>query len=419
MSKLRQSPAACPTTFTLYEVEMEAYLVDWLNLLARWLHMITGIAWIGSSFYFIWLDDHLEPPVSDADKNNGVGGELWSVHGGGFYHAQKYKVAPQLLPATLHWFKWEAYTTWISGMFLLILVYWYGAEVYLIDPSVAALSPLAAVGIALAIIIAGWVVYDFLCKSALGRNDALFAGVLLVLSTMLAWGLCQLFGGRGAYIHFGAVLGTIMVANVFFVIIPGQKRMVAATERGDAPDPLAGIRAKQRSVHNTYFTLPVLFAMTSNHFAMTYSHDFNWAILIAISLAGALIRVYFVARHKGRASPLPIVISIMLLLAVAVAIAPQSSALSATGAADFGDVRSVVQRRCTTCHAASPTYPGFQAAPGGVLLETDQQIVAEALRIHQQTVVTRVMPIGNLTGITAEERSLIDQWYLAGATGEQ
>jgi len=397
---------------------MEAYLTDWLNLLARWLHMITGIAWIGSSFYFIWLDDHLEPPTSDADKNKGVDGELWSVHGGGFYHAQKYRLAPQVLPETLHWFKWEAYTTWLSGMFLLMLVYWYGAEVYLIDPSVAALSPLAAVAIALTIIVAGWIVYDLLCKSALGRNDALFAGVLLVLSTMLAWGLCQVFGGRGAYIHFGAVLGTIMVANVFFVIIPGQRQMVAAAERGESPDPLPGIRAKQRSVHNTYFTLPVLFTMTSNHFAMTYSHDFNWAILIAISLAGALIRVYFVARHKGRASLLPIVISLLLLLAVAVALAPQSSTASATGAADFDAVRSVVQQRCTACHAAAPTYPGFQAAPGGVLLETDQQIVAEALRIHQQTVVTRVMPIGNLTGITEEERSLIDQWYLAGVTGE-
>ena len=398
---------------------MEAYLTDWLNLLARWLHMITGIAWIGSSFYFIWLDDHLEPPTSDADKNKGVGGELWSVHGGGFYHAQKYRLAPQVLPETLHWFKWEAYTTWLSGMFLLMLVYWYGAEVYLIDPSVAALSPLAAVAIALTIIVAGWIVYDLLCKSALGRNDALFAGVLLVLSTMLAWGLCQVFGGRGAYIHFGAVLGTIMVANVFFVIIPGQRQMVAAAERGESPDPLPGIRAKQRSVHNTYFTLPVLFTMTSNHFAMTYSHDFNWAILIAISLAGALIRVYFVARHKGRATLLPIVISLLLLLAVAVALAPQSSTASATGAADFDAVRSVVQQRCTACHAAAPTYPGFQAAPGGVLLETDQQIVAEALRIHQQTVVTRVMPIGNLTGITEEERSLIDQWYLAGVTRDQ
>jgi uncharacterized membrane protein len=226
--------------------------------------------------------------------------------------------------------------------------------------------------------------------------------------------LCQVFGGRGAYIHFGAVLGTIMAANVFFVIIPGQRQMVAAAERGEAPDPLPGIRGKQRSVHNTYFTLPVLFTMISNHFAMTYNHEFNWAILVAISLAGALLRVYFVARHSGRASPLPIIAAAVLLLAVAVAIAPRSTAAS-MGRVEFDAVRTVVHERCTSCHAASPEYPGFQAPPAGVVLETDAQILAEALRIHHQTVVTRVMPIGNLTNITEEERGLIDRWYRAGA----
>lgn len=394
---------------------MEAYVTDWLNLLVRWLHMIAGIAWIGSSFYFVWLDDHLQPPRLAADSDRGVGGELWSVHGGGFYHAQKYRVAPAALPETLHWFKWEAYTTWLSGMFLLALVYWLGAEVYLIDPSVAPLGPLAAVGISLAFIVAGWVVYDGLCKSPLVRNGPLFAALLLVLASLLAWGLCQVFGGRGAYIHFGAVLGTIMVANVFFVIIPGQRQMVAAAERGEAPDPQPGIRGKQRSVHNTYFTLPVLFTMISNHFAMTYNHAFNWAILVAISLAGALVRVYFVARHSGRASPLPIVAAGVILLIVAVAIAPRGSAAVA-GRVDFDAVRAVVHQRCTTCHAALPEHPGFQAAPAGVVLETDRQIAAEALRIHQQTVVTRVMPIGNLTGITEDERELIDRWYRSGAS---
>ena len=393
---------------------MEAYITDWLNMLVRWLHMIAGIAWIGASFYFVWLDNHLQPPRDAADSDKGVGGELWSVHGGGFYHAQKYRVAPPALPETLHWFKWEAYTTWLSGMFLLVLVYWLGAEVYLIDPAVAQLSPLAAVGISLAFIVAGWVVYDGLCRSPLVRNGPLFAGILLVLAALLAWGLCQVFGGRGAYIHFGAVLGTIMVANVFFVIIPGQRQMVAAAERGEAPDPQPGIRGKQRSVHNTYFTLPVLFTMISNHFAMTYNHAFNWAILIAISLAGALVRVYFVARHSGRASPLPIVAAAVLLLIVVVAIAPRTTAATA-GTVDFNAVREVVHQRCTTCHATSPEYPGFQAAPAGVVLETDQQIAAEALRIHNQTVVTRVMPIGNLTGITEEERALLDRWYRAGA----
>ena len=393
---------------------MEAYISDWLNLLVRWLHMIAGIAWIGSSFYFVWLDNHLQPPKQEADRDRGVGGELWSVHGGGFYHAQKYRVAPAVLPETLHWFKWEAYTTWLSGMFLLVLVYWLGAEVYLIDPAVATLEPLTAVGISAAFIAAGWVVYDGLCRSPLVRNGSLFAGILLLLSALLAWGLCQVFGGRAAYIHFGAVLGTIMVANVFFVIIPGQRRMVAAAGRGEAPDPEHGIRGKQRSVHNTYFTLPVLFTMISNHFAMTYNHEYNWAILIAISLAGALVRVYFVARHSGNASPLPIVAAALLLAVAAIAIAPRSTVATA-GSVDFDAVRAVVQQRCTSCHAAAPEHPAFQAAPAGVVLETDGEIVAEALRIHQQTVVTRAMPIGNLTGITDAERDLIDRWYRAGA----
>ena len=389
---------------------MEAYIVDWLNLLVRWLHFITGVAWIGASFYFIWLDNHLQAPRDPEDAHAGVGGEVWSVHGGGFYHAQKYKVAPPFIPETLHWFKWEAYSTWLSGMFLLALVYWYGAQVYLIDPSVAELSPVAAVGLAAGIIVLGWVVYDLLCKSPLGNNERLFAVVLFVLVGLLAWGLCELFSGRGAYIHFGAVLGTIMVANVFFVIIPGQKRMVPAAERGEAPEAADAVRAKQRSVHNTYFTLPVLFVMTSNHYAMTYSHEYNWAILIAISLAGALIRIYFVARHSGKASPVPLIIAGLLLAGVAALIAPRASA--ATGdAIALDEVQSVVTHRCTTCHSAQPTHPAFPAAPGGVVLDTGEQIVAEAQRIHQQTVLTRVMPSGNLTSITEEERALIDRWY--------
>ena len=391
---------------------MEAYLVDWLNLLARWVHFITGVAWIGASFYFIWLDNHLETPGSAEDVDKGVGGEVWSVHGGGFYHAQKYKVAPQVIPETLHWFKWEAYSTWLSGMFLLVLVYWYGAQVYLIDSSVAELTPLAAVGLAAASIAGGWIVYDLLCKTKLGENERLFAAVLFGLVAVLAWGLCQLFSGRGAYIHFGAVLGTIMVANVFFVIIPGQRRMVEAAKRGEVPDPRDGLRAKQRSVHNTYFTLPVLFVMTSNHYAMTYSHEYNWAILIAISLAGALIRIYFVARHSGKASPIPLIIAGVLLAGVAALIVPRASVASGEAVA-FDDVRAVVAHRCMTCHSAVPTHPAFPAAPGGVILDTDAQIVAEAQRIHQQTVITRVMPIGNLTNISEEERDIIDRWYLA------
>ena len=395
---------------------MEAYFVEWLNLLARWLHFITGIAWIGSSFYFIWLDNHLQAPKHSADDAKGVGGELWSVHGGGFYHAQKYKVAPRQLPETLHWFKWEAYSTWLSGMFLLVLVYWYGAEVYLVDPSVAELSPLVAVASAAAFVVLGWLVYDLLCRSPFGANDRALAAALLIFVSALAYVLCELYSGRGAYIHFGAVLGTIMVANVFFVIIPGQKRMVAAAARGEAPDPQDGIRGKQRSVHNTYFTLPVLFVMTSNHYAMTYGHEFNWLILIAISLAGALIRTYFVARHSGSASLWPLGVGVALLALVAAMIAPRIGDARAAQVS-IDEVRTVIEHRCTTCHAAAPSHPAFPAPPGGVVFDNDAQIVADAERIYQQTVVTRAMPIGNLTGISDEERGVIGAWYL-GMTEE-
>ena len=389
---------------------MEAYLLDWLNLLLRWLHVITGVAWIGASFYFIWLDNHLEAPRDPADDAKGVGGEVWSVHGGGFYHAQKYKLAPPQLPERLHWFKWEAYTTWLSGMFLTALLYWYGAEVYLIDRAVADFSAPEAVAIAIAFIVGGWIVYDLLCKSPLARDTRVFGVILLLLTAALAWGLCALFSGRGAYLHVGAGLGTLMVANVFFVISPGQKRMVAAAERGEAPDPIHGERGKQRSVHNTYFTLPVLFVMTSNHFAMAYGHEYNWLILIAISLAGALIRIYFVARHKGKASLLPVVFAVAILIAVAVAIAPRPQAAGA-GEVSFSQVRNVMNARCTSCHSDAPVHPAFPVAPLGIVFDTQEQIVNEAERIYQQTVVTRVMPIGNLTSMTEEERQIIATWY--------
>ncbi len=395
---------------------MQAYLIDWLNLLVRWLHFVTGIAWIGSSLYFIWLDNHLQPPRDPDDEGQGIGGEVWSVHGGGFYHARKFAVAPAELPATLHWFKWEAYSTWLSGMFLLGLVYFVGAEVYLIDRSVSEIGTGAAITLALAIIAGGWVVYDLLCKTAAAAGEALFAGILLVLCAALAWGLCQVYSGRAAYILFGATLGTIMVANVFFVIIPGQKQMVAAASRGQAPDPAPGVKAKQRSVHNTYFTLPVLFVMTSNHYAMTYSHRYNWAILIAISVAGALIRIYFVARHKGSASPVTLIAAVLLLAATAAAIVPRAPETDGTGV-PFAKVQNVIHARCTSCHSQAPVNPAFPAAPLGVVLDTEAQIVNEAERIYQQTVLTRIMPIGNLTAMTEEERRIVEQWYLSLENG--
>lgn len=395
-----------------------AYWLEWLNLLGRWVHLITGIAWIGASFYFVWLDNHLLPPQNPADADNkGIGGEVWSVHGGGFYHAQKYRVAPDVLPEPLHWFKWEAYTTWLSGFFMLALMYYVGADSYLIDPAVLTLSPLQAIAIGIATLTLGWLIYDGLCRSPLGRDDRLLGLAVLAMITLAAWGLTHLFSGRGAYIHFGAMLGTLMVANVFFVIIPGQRELIKAKLAGRETDPTPGLKAKQRSVHNTYFTLPVLFSMMSNHYAMVFSHTYNWLLLVLISVAGAAIRMYFVARHKGRASLFPLLLGIALLACVAYATAPPPAPAPiaiANPAAEFARVVSVVQARCASCHAALPTQPGFAAAPKGVMLDTPARIAAQATPIYQQ-VQSRTMPLGNHTGMTEVERQLILNWHAAGA----
>jgi uncharacterized membrane protein len=394
---------------------MDAYLLDWLSLLGRWLHLITGIAWIGASFYFVWLDNHLEAPADPADAEKGVGGELWAVHGGGFYNPKKYYGSPGKLPTTLHWFKWEAYWTWISGFFLLCLIYYVGAEVYLIDKSVADIGKAAAIAIGLGSLALGWIVYDRLCVSPLGAKPRALAAVLALLLAASAWGLCHVFSGRGAYIHFGAMLGTIMVANVAMVIMPAQRELVAACRDGRAQNPAAGARAKQRSVHNTYFTLPVIFTMISNHYAMAYGHPWNWAILLAIAFAGAAIRTWFVARHHGPASAAPLVAGIVALAAVAAAIAPWRGVSSkAPGQAGFARVASIVKERCASCHSASPTQPGFAVAPKGVVFDTPEQIVLQAARIHEQT-STRAMPIGNLTAMTDDERAIVADWVAGGA----
>lgn len=402
---------------------MEGYIIEWLSLLGRWAHLVTGIAWIGASFYFVWLDNSLEAPKNASDADRGVGGEIWSVHGGGFYHAQKYKVAPPKLPEKLHWFKWEAYTTWITGMFLISLLYWYQAEIYLIDPSVMVLSKPVAVVLGMLTLLLGWIVYDLLCKSPIGTQEAKLSAAMFVFVSLAAFGLCQIFSGRGAYLHFGAMLGTIMVANVFFVIMPGQRDLVAAKAEGRAPDPSHGIRAKQRSVHNTYFTLPVLFVMISNHYAMTWGHEYNWLILITLSVAGALIRVFFVQRHHGKTQPLTLVIAAVLIMGVAAVIAPKPRVAvpldSTVSAADvFAQVQGIMDQRCVACHADVPTQPGFATPPQGVVLESAEDILQQADTIYQQVVVTKAMPIGNFTKITDDERATIEQWFLAGAKAE-
>ena len=399
---------------------MSAYLLDWFSLLVRWAHIVTGIAWIGSSFYFVWLDNHLEPPERP-DGEPGVAGELWSVHGGGFYRARKYQVAPEVLPRTLHWFYWEAYSTWITGSLLLTALYFVQASAYLVDPSVLPLSRPAAIGIALAFIVGGWLVYDGLCRSPLRRNGRNLALSVAGLAVVLAFGLCQVFGGRGAFIVYGACLGTIMVANVFFVIIPGQRELVQAKQEGREPDPQPGLKGKQRSVHNTYFTLPVLFVMISNHYAMAWGGHGNWLVLIALSFAGACLRAWFVLRHKAqwRALPtanLPLYAGLVTLALVVTALEPVPNYTGAVAAPDPAQVRAIVTQRCAPCHARKPTQAGFNAPPNGIVLESPQQLRARLPDVRKQLAL-RAMPLGNLTQMTEAERAGLLAWVDAGAGG--
>jgi uncharacterized membrane protein len=394
----------------------DAYFTDWLNLLLRWAHIITGIAWIGSSFYFIWLDARLNVPPRDPE-NADVAGDLWAVHGGGFYHSQKYKVAPAELPEPLHWFKWEAYSTWMTGFALLIVVYYLHAEALLVDPSVADIAPGTAVAISLALLLAGWLVYDGICRLGLsGRWLAALGGLLLLV---LCWGACQIFGGRGAFMQIGVMLGSIMVANVFFVIIPSQKQLVAAKLKGDAPDARLGIRAKQRSVHNNYLTLPVVFVMISPHFAFTYAHAYNWLVLFAIFVGGALVRHYFNLRNQGREVIALPVSALVLFAAVAIVVAPRApesgSAAAAVQAASFSDVREIIHNRCVACHSIKPTHPTAPVPAAGVTLDSPREIAVWSQRIYDRVVVTKTMPLANLTEMTDEERATVSRWYSGGA----
>jgi uncharacterized membrane protein len=396
------------------------YGLEWMNLLVRWLHIITGIAWIGASFYFVWLDNSLKPPAPGGDlAKKGVAGELWAVHGGGFYNPQKYMVAPAELPAELHWFKWEAYSTWLSGFALLIIVYWLNAQAMMVDRSVADLSSWQAIGIGLGSLGVAWIVYDLLCRSKLGKHDLAFGAVVYALLVGATWVLTHWLSGRAAYIHVGAMIGTIMVANVAMVIIPGQRKVVNAMIAGEKPDPVYGIRGKQRSVHNNYFTLPVLFIMISNHFAMTYRHEHAWAVLAGIMLAGVFIRHFFNLRHKGRVDWKYPAVGVVVLLAVAVAIAPKppaaSTAANANASAQFAAVQGIIQQRCVSCHAAHPTQAGFATAPAGVMLDDPHGISQNAQRIYQQAVQLKAMPLANMTNMTDAERAQVAAWFESGA----
>ena len=388
---------------------MDAYLQEWLSLLLRWAHFITGVAWIGASFYFNWLENHLERQ----NARDGIAGNLWAVHGGGFYYLQKFQVAPERLPASLHWFKWEAYFTWFTGFALLCTLYYWNAGVFMVDSRVADLSSLQAIGIGIASLVLSWLFYDGLCRSPLVRKQALTALLIFAWFALLSWLLSQFLSGRAAYMHVGAAIGTIMVANVFFVIIPSQKDLVDAVNEQRVPDPQKGKNALARSRHNNYFTLPVLFIMISSHYAGTFGHPWNWLVLLVISVVGGGIRHWFNIRHLEKHSRLVLPLSLLLLAALIFALrpGPKPDLADENTFPSTAEVMPVLQARCVTCHAARPDHPGFAAAPAGVLLDREEAVDLQALIIFNAVTVTQSMPLANATQMSDEERDLIARWY--------
>ena len=407
---------------------MESYLLDWANLLLRWLHVITAIAWIGSSFYFVFLDSSLTPPEDEDLKRQGVSGELWAVHGGGFYHPVKFNVAPPKLPGHLHWFYWESYSTWLSGFALFSVSYLWSAGTYLVDKSRMDWAPATAVVAALAFLVVFWLLYDAICRAFGQRKngDAIVGALVFVLVCIASWLACHWFAGRAAFLLVGAMMATAMSANVFFWIIPGQRTVVADLKAGRPVDPIHGKRGKQRSVHNTYFTLPVLFAMLSGHYSFTWSHPQNWLVLILMMAAGAAIRQFFVLRHGfklGRnAHPWPYALVGVALVAAVVAwlrpapVANDAIKNIATGAQsmgvaadfDYNELQAVLQQRCVQCHGAEVQMKGLR-------LDVPEQVASRASLIYQQVVQQKLMPLNNATQMTEAERALVARWFQAGA----
>lgn len=399
---------------------MDAVLVAWLEMIVRWLHVVAGIAWIGSSFYFIALDLSLRRRDGLPD---GVQGEAWQVHGGGFYNLVKYLVAPARMPDELTWFKWEAYATWLSGFALLVLVYYLGAELFLIDPTVEPLTPFQAVFCSLAGLLAGWLLYEWACRSEFGRNATLLSLAGYGFLVAATWGFTEIFSGRGAFIQVGALIGTIMVANVFVVIIPNQKKTVAALLAGDTPDPALGAQAKQRSVHNNYLTLPVVLLMVANHYPLLFATRYNWLIVAILLLLGPVIRHFFNQRHAGRGSPWWTWGVAALGLAVIgwlSAAGPREKLLGAAvaPAPQFAAVEEIVITRCSMCHGDYAAWDGIAMAPKGVKLDTPARIRAHAAMIDLNAVRSSAMPPGNVTGMEPGERAVLAAWLAAGAPGE-
>jgi uncharacterized membrane protein len=401
---------------------MDAYLLDWVNLLLRWAHIITGIAWIGASFYFVSLDNSLTPPQDPKDADKGVGGEQWGVHGGGFYHHMKYPVSPPKLPDQLHWSMWESYSTWLTGFALFTVLYLYNASTFLIDKTLFDWTPTAAVCTALAFFVVFWVLYDTICRVfGRGKNgDAIVGAAVFVLIVAASWLSCHLFAGRAAFLLVGAMIATTMSGNVFFWIIPGQRTVVADIKAGRPVDPVHGQRGKQRSVHNTFFTLPVLFAMMSNHYGFTYGAKHNWLVLVAIMVAGALIRFSFALRHKALAYGKPVPwhyagIGTLLLVVVVFATRPDApsaqAAQAAAAPASFAEVQGVIAQRCVMCHGAAMQSKNLR-------FDAPDEITRHAQQIYQQAVVLKTMPMNNATQMTDAERALLGRWFLAGSSSK-
>ncbi|MBZ4211927.1 MAG: urate hydroxylase PuuD [Rhodoferax sp.] len=399
---------------------MESYYLDWANLLLRWVHVITAIAWIGSSFYFVFLDSSLTPAQDEDLQKQGVTGELWAVHGGGFYHPVKFNVSPPELPNQLHWFYWEGYSTWLSGFSLFTVSYLWSASTYLIDKSLMDWAPATAIAVALSFLVLFWLLYDLICRVfGQRKHGEPIVGVLVfALVCVASWAACHWFAGRAAFLLVGAMLATSMSANVLFWIIPGQKKVVAQIKAGEPVDAIHGKRGKQRSVHNTYFTLPVLFAMLSGHYSFTYSHPQNWLVLVMMMFAGAAIRQFFVMRHGyklGRSgNPLPYALAgVAAILALIVWLRPDAALVSAGSNASarplrYADLQPVLAQRCYLCH-------GEKVQMKNVRLDSPQYVKAYAQYVYQQAVVLKLMPMNNATGITDAERLLIKQWFEAGA----
>lgn len=390
----------------------EGHLMEWLNIVVRVMHITFGIAWIGASFYFVWLENALNRTKNVREE---LAGNLWAVHGGGFYYLEKYKVAPKKIPKDLHWFKYEAYFTWLSGFCLLFVVYYFNAQAFLIDKNILDISSIAAIAIGIGSFIVGWLIYDLLCKTPLIKKGYWFVVIGLIILIGFAYFYTHVFSARAAYIHFGAMLGTIMVANVFFIIIPSQKAMVNAAKKGLPLNPALGKHAGLRSLHNNYFTLPVLFVMVSNHFPSTFGYQYPWLVLMIISLGAAGIKHYLNLKERGQLSIWVMPVSVLILLAAAFITAPAKDNLVCKSNVSVGEVYAIVQKRCISCHSSKPTDDVIKVPPNGVIYETPQDIIKLKDKIMQRVVATKTMPQNNKTGMTEEERNLIRCWIEQGA----